>query len=288
MSRHVITSQLVLALLVNVPSAHAQQSASFELVSRSSSEHLNVRLISFPDVPSFEDRANSDLDNPCDLTDSAPDGLINADDAICAMWGGGDPELQLGSFRLAFRDPETCELTWRRIVARAGVAYTLGVPFEIVAGVGYLTQFPHDPELGEQVHAFTLSGPCEPRDPGVDLSTTCSAASYGGWLLHLPYDTTLEDTHELFCGEDYPDADGDGRPDECFDGLWPSGFLSVQQHFNEPGDTGWRAAALRAFFGRLEFPSPSFALSRGDALFVHGDLYRTEHHEPPRDGITCP
>ncbi len=286
---HVLSALFVLA---TTSASFAQiQSQDFVLRSRPGS-HFELYFISLPDNPSFADRANSSLSNPCDLSASAPDGLINADDAICPMWGGGDPDGQVGTFKLARLDQDSCRWLERRITRVGPLVYAAGETFDIIPGIGYSVQVPYDSRVGETEHRFTLSGPCEPPFPGRELDRLCPGSNGNFALLHLPYDTRQETTTDVFCSPDWPDFDADSVPDDCSDGIWDGHSLFSLQRYGIDligGRWGFQAAAIGSFFGPIIFPAPPFALERGESLLL--TMERTALPRPQEsfpDGMTCP
>ncbi|MEM7249638.1 MAG: hypothetical protein AAF533_30310 [Acidobacteriota bacterium] len=276
---------VALTILVFGTSAHAQvQSRDFVLQSLPG-EHANLYFISLPDVPSFEDRANSSQDDPCDLSATTPDGVINVDDAICAMWGGGEREAQVGTFQVATVDPETCRWMERKLVRIGSLAYRSGPAFDLIAGIGYAVQVPYDPRIGVTEHRFTLSGPCEPGFTGRDLGALCPDAAAITTLLHVPYDTTLDDSVDIYCGLDW---DVGGGVVDCDDGIYElAGHYIMQRYVN--AIPAFQYSNITGFAGDALLPQPPFDLSPGESALLTLEPGASPRFYASRpDGIVCP
>ena len=84
--------------------------------------YLNYYFVSVPYSGGIPDVANSDLHGDhCVGPTGMGDGVINADDVICDIWGSGNPAQRVGSFILTRFDPDTCvtqgRAAWTKSVA---------------------------------------------------------------------------------------------------------------------------------------------------------------------------
>jgi hypothetical protein len=275
-ARLVASAALVAAL---VPSASAQVEQHLLKRFQSRAGTAGSHLVTFPYSDFFEDIANSSQPggDKCDISDSGPDGVIDADDVICRVWGDGDPALRIGTFTLQTFDPSTC--AWQsRTATRTGFVGVqfLGAPRPFTPGIGYMVAVGRDFTGVEQDFDVEFVDTGIPAWPGqLTERPTCPEGAFAAILLHVPWDVCFDTADEALCGDegvDWWDADGNRFPDACTtEGVWrplPRHAAAVSRYAVEEEVWGpaWISRTTSVQFSRQVFTGINFNLVRGEAL----------------------
>ena len=238
----------------------------------------NEYFVSVPLIQSFEDLANSSAteSNKC-VGDpggpSAPDGLINADDVICAWWTSR-PSGQ-GSFLIARRDEPTAAYLdrsgwWDAATSSIVFAgpWTAPLGSEDEGWVVFV-----DGAVGTQ-NRFVVTG-------GHDSTTTgrvISAATDTQFLVNEPYHAMYQRASEILCGlegVDSIDVDGDGWVDYCHRGIFDESHdVTLVTYDNDidgsPGDGTYVSltVSMSPLTRRIVFSGTNFELKPGRACLA--------------------
>jgi hypothetical protein len=257
-----------------------------------------VYYLSLPDYPLLDDVADSDppmwTANGVCLGPGRGDGIINADDLLCTIFGSGTPMTGRGLLAFFRFDRTACGYDTRYLYFE--------YIFEELTSAGSWTA-PLDPRDGIWVtvpfdvaadNVVTLRGWCDADAPPVVIGPPPSGCRPVLPILQVPWITPYRQADEILCGlegVDWVDGDGDGDPDTCpngiFDGTTP---ITVVSFDNDPdtvpesdnlriGRTALRTDLGLAFLGR------NFPLVRGAAYEA---VVRLGHSptlwDPPRTG----
>lgn len=249
---------------------------------------LNRYTVSLPDPVEVPDIANSTQANPCDLSAASPDGVVNADDMICQLWGGGDDAERRGAFLLMRLDEASCRHDVRmglQLPGGHGIRF-VGTPFDYEPTVGYWVHVQAVPGQALPENAVTLRSRCE-----IDLAPRPVERSCPYALLALPYDAEFLTASDLLCGlrgRDWaPRPDLESAPDQCGHGLFDpvsGASVTVQRLQNEVGFMG-RTVYAPGIDPR--FLGTDFALVPGEAVVANMEPhYEGSVWEPA--SVPCP
>lgn len=269
----------------------------------------NLYWLSFPLFNGLGDVANTVGDgihtnkcvgdsNPAFPGQAAGDGIINADDAICDLWGGrnqagGCPQCIFTISRFVtdqcFESSRSANFTFTGNIAFGGTftgVLNREEGYKIIVGA----QAPNTVN-----NNAVIVGSHDPSYAGQTIHVFCSPQQY--WL-NLPYHTMYQKADEILCGlfgpgNDWDDvAPADGKPDQCPMGVYDnvtvhnsSYALTVQTFDNVldgtgPGGTNSDNTFLNRtisfnFAGAIAYTGVSFNLIPGDAYQLL--LPRTGH-----------
>ena len=270
------TSRLLTILLCVAPAFAGAQTMSASVRYRTVPGFRNIYYTSLPYAHPFQDVADGSLrGNHCVDDVSLGDGAIDVDDVICTVWGNGVPSQRIGSFAIAQFDEATCTFHSRFASDTAfgtlfgGEAWPLdplrGVQITLATGRGRPQDF-----------TVTYVDDCSPTFPGTVVQHLACTPSIQ--LLHVPYNSTYRTADEVLCGTqgvDWVDADGNGNPDTCPNGLFDGSHwgIAVETFDNEPDGSGTDNSYVariitETFSGPLGWSGPNFALRPGESYVV--------------------
>jgi hypothetical protein len=248
--------------------------------------HSNVFYLSLPSRLGLPDLADTADANPCTPADGDGDGVVNADDLLCAWWTSG-----MGTLLLARSDLARCRFESRAILFEDFALE--GTPGVVLAGDWTAPLVP-----GEALMAV----PCAPDPEAMRLSNeaivvgahdasvaACAPLELpncaGPWLelLNVPYHGVYREADELLCGVKGVDwtpgpwGDPDACPNGIFSGAPPRGsgaLVSVVTY--DTGDDGdpsnnqliGRNVLYDPLFGVLTFGGRPWTLGPGDAALT--------------------
>jgi hypothetical protein len=258
----------------------------------------NRAYISWPDIPVIADDAGGSPSSPyCVGWPGAPsrgDGVIDCDDVLCTFWRAPIAGDSIGLWRArGERQPYG-----RSLVFVGGRILGVGDRFPISGREGY--RLMASPTPGNAVG--TLAGACDPAATDVTIaypppqSPLDPPETYALVYLHLRWGGPVDEADEVLCGlrgTDWQDADGDGAPDTCtnglFDGATPLTVATFDYDTSTSNATDGHmiARTVRLTDRGLGFAGTDFALRDGDAVEVEmyqGQQPRTFHDTPAR----CP
>lgn len=275
-------------LMLMLSSSVAAQTIELDRSFSVAENALNAYTVSLPDPLEVPDLASSLQSNACDLSAFPPDGVINADDIICQLWGGGDDAERHGIFSLMRVDPSTCRFVARTAFRApgSGTIRFVGSLFDYEPTEGYFIRVEALPGQPTPVNAVTLRSRCEISLPPRVVTDGCSLS-----LLGLPYDSIYQTANELLCGEEgrdwSPEPGSWGAPETCTEGLYDPVTLAsatVQRLQSEVGFMGrtgfWAGGAVR-------YLGTDFAVVPGDAVWFNpGRGYGPRVWEP--ESVPCP
>ena len=238
--------------------------------------HKAHYLVSVPSFFGLTDVADPAAPDPCDPPGGVGDGLVTADDILCDWWTsrqGGmavsrlDHATQQWQVRTIFLDAATGDVVlagdWTAPLV-GGEAYALSVSLPGIGGV-------QNPVIIVGSH-----DPGRPCQDDVDVPPGFASAET---LLSYPYHGMYQFADELLCGLarwDWNDADGDGFPDTCDDGIFDAASgvaMTVLTYDNEPGSPSrdtfvGRTVTRSPATGELEFTGVNYRLTPGDAYLA--------------------
>lgn len=285
----------LVALAALVPRTASGQEVSAERRFHAEPGQPGRYALSLPWAGGIEDVANSDLEDPCDLSSAVSDGWLNADDLICTIWGAGVLEDRHGLIMVSDRDAGCRELARTAFRPAEGEAPVfIGPAFDFRREAGFLVTIValDGQPLPDDRVVFT--GPCEPTLPPQDFDGACSPQ-----VLNLPYDTLYRTANELLCGiyeVDWTDGDANGVPDTCPAGLFGASqgtSVTVMVHLNpwdlvpRPGleaRSGWVGRTLFAVAGNITAIGTNFRLVEGDGPWYGFGATRGAVWDPPVEG----
>jgi hypothetical protein len=296
----IATLALALGLFLAPGHAAAQQQhleRDFDVLGRGGTIHW----VSLPLVPSIPDAANSNAlnANKCVGDANGPlagDGLLNADDLICLWWTARANPATGGTFTLSRIKSDECTPIGRTGAISLGAVRFGGHVFPIVPGEAYqvLVTTPPASTARPRSHAvIDGSGNAAWSGMVVSYAPTCSSGQTTSCcgasaprlhLLNLPYESVYVHSDEILCGlegVDWSDADGDGKPDTCWDDAdldrrWDPGeattgifdgrtlvSVATMPATAPPQVPTWRHVSFT--LGRLRFNGTRFPLVQGEA-----------------------
>jgi len=233
--------------------------------------------LSLPFGGGLEDLANSSLSDPCDLSSASADGVLNADDLICTIWGAGDLASRHGVITVFDYTPD-CRVRARTALRTrfGGPVLFIGSAFDLRPEAGFQVSVAVLPDQPLPDDTVTFTGPCAPALPLQVVGGACPFA-----LLNLPYDTLFRTANDILCGLEniwWYDADGDGDPDTCPHGLFdavdglPVTISYYQNRWDEFRDPRsgpvYIPRAVFSSFGDVYFIGTNFDLVDGDGIIV--------------------
>jgi hypothetical protein len=227
------------------------------------------------------------------------DGIINSDDLICDMWVARANASQPSLFMLTTIDVPTCTTINRIATYALGNSVFTGVPFALQREAGYqvlvavpagATYSPRNPVTLVGSHDPAWTGhrlAASPDCPPGQTTNCCSAYAPRIDLMTVPYHVMYQTAYEVLCGMegvDWVDANGDRKPDTCWDDANANGAYDTGE--NMTGIFDGRVAITVSYFdntdavnapvsctatlgfGALRFTGTPFNLVPGDALLV--------------------
>lgn len=278
----------------------------------------NVYWVTLPLVPIVADAADtgSPLSNKCvGDVDGPPagDGVINADDLICAWWTARSDRNAAGAFTLYRVVTNRCTQDFRSASVIMGTPRFLGTPFDLEEGIGYqvLVTVPTGSTASPR-NSAVITGDYDRAYPGRTLTPTpdcgpgqvtncCAPAATRLDLVSTPPDTLYRTAYEILCGlagVDWMDGNGDGRPDTCWsdanaNGRWDTGELttgifdgrvaaSVSYFDNSEAINAPSSCTATIQLGGLRFTGTNYPLRPGDAyLITLSKTHTTTVYLPP-------
>ena len=256
---------LGLALISIAPVANAQGAATGAIHvrwaqnppgSRSWADSYFVSLPygPYPGLPIGDIGGNTAAPDPC----AAPDGVVDSRDAVCFLWGGGNPARRVGAAAISTWNA-SCEGWVTTVVLRNafGVRFS-GMAFPIPAGKGYLVNLAQTSSSAPPDYDVNLVSSCPAPFSGTTVASECPLP---GLLLHVPYDTTYREWDEILCGErgvDWFDADGDGAPDDCPNGIFDGTHALTLYEYRWDPATGQSDYRFRRVSTTVFVPHPLF------------------------------
>ena len=292
---------------------------------------LNVYFVSWPELTGLQDIANSypspASNNKCvnDLGPPAgpavPDGFLNADDILCTLWTSRDGVMSVNHF-----NEDTCRTEIRTaergpfgIVFRSswdGYIDTNGdgvkdtpdpnqaldtdrtsnpSALDDYRFIGYQVSVGHATNpTAVPANTAVLEGWCDDTWTGQVIANGCEPAFH---FLHFPFGSLYLTADDILCGRegfDWFDADGDGDPDDCPNGIFDGDTqVSVESLDNDPTSTPESdnlsiARTVLRLEGNLVFLGRDFDLAAGEAYVVEtSPAHRPTLWRPPTDGMKC-
>jgi hypothetical protein len=235
----------------------------------------NLYLVSFPLFNGLGDVSDG---AGC----AAGDGIINADDALCDLATDKDTSAGGALMTMQRYNDGSCVYEGRTILkVGSNFSFIGGFTEELTTPgnreIGYfinVNKNPADPDLENRA---VIVGSHDPSWAGKLVSRTCPFT-----VLNLPYHTMYRSANEILCGlegVDWDDADGDGNPDTCDNGLYdPVSGVSVTAQAFEGSFVG--RSAFNA--GGVRFIGTNFDLTPGDAyIFSMNTGYQDRTFAPP-------
>ena len=254
----------------------------------------NVYFVTAPFAEGIEDVANTTNVDPCDTVDTGPDGVVNADDLLCTLWGGGDLAEQRGAMSVVHYDGGACSYR-----ARTGLKLPTGERLFIGGGFQYQPEFGYTVQVGRvtedappPVNRVVLSGHCDPAFPGRLLVPI--GCQNGAEVLHYPYNALYRTVDEILCGLEGVDWMPDpvtGNPDTCPNGLFMLGedgaAVSVVLYNNDPDAPSPNQYIGRSVVqvpGSLVFVGSNYELKAGEAYLAYLSVkHSPTFWDPPTD-----
>jgi hypothetical protein len=259
----------------------------------------NTYLVSWPAFVGVEDVADSSaLGDHCVGDANGPpvgDGSYDSDDAICWLWEGWRTDALNSAFTISYFDDFSCLWTSRFAVVLASGTRFGGTPFDLGVARAYMITVAGAGSL----NPGELIGSHDPSFPGAVIgSNTC-----GIDLIPLRYDSLFKTADEILCGlegPDWSDADGDGQPDTCPNGIFddvPGTLITITSFDNDPGsrpetDNLWFGRSVARLGSTLVFAGADFGLAPGHGYLVswsQGQVPRA-YFQPGSGGalVSCP
>lgn len=236
----------------------------------------NLYLVSFPLFNGLGDVSDG---AGC----SAGDGLIDANDALCDLATDRDSSAGGALMTIQRLNEATCLFEGRTLL-KVGPGFTFIGAFteELTTAtnreVGYFVNVNKnaaDPDLENRA---VIVGSHDPSWAGKMITNDCPFT-----VLNLPYHTMYRTANEILCGlegVDWVDADMNGNPDSCDNGLYDpvSGVSVTTQAF----DNGFFGRSAFNGGGNVIFIGTNFDLTPGDAyLFNMNSGYLGRMYTPP-------
>jgi hypothetical protein len=241
----------------------------------------NVYYLSFPLFNGLGDIAGDPGPDgsPCG---TGPNGIVNADDALCDLFTDRDLSNGGAAMTLSLIDTSSCLFIGRTAQKTSPTnylfigAFTSDLTNSANRQIGYLINVgagPTDPPLTNRA---VVVGSHDPSFGGHTLSIAGCQRDF----INLPYHTMYRTANEVLCGlegVDWMDADMDGNPDTCDNGVYDisSGVSVVVQSFiNDPASPNANRLIGRSVFdagGSLFFLGPIYDLIPGEAYLIGMD-----------------
>jgi hypothetical protein len=233
----------------------------------------NIYLLSFPLLNGLPDVGTSAA--PGDKCEAGPDGIVDSTDAICDLFT--DRMTRGNSFSIHRFNRDRCMFE-SHFCAVGSNGPTFGGP-----------PFPLERDAG---HWITVNGTAVPPAQNRTVIVGSHDPSYSGRqirqpspdcvprndIVNLPYHTMYQRADEILCGlegVDWVDANSDGNPDTCQNGIDDGTHTIAVCTFDNVNDdsvltmdNSFTCRTVGYSFGSYRLAGPNFKLIPGEAYLV--------------------